>query len=407
MRTRTVSPGAISRGGSVRRSQCRSNVISFPAASCRCAPSATPPNGASDGEPGRGAAIRHGGVDDDWTAFDDWLDQRRRDLRGETGRTAAVDPFAPFFEKKKLRTSRRKHARSGDPLRGRGAAGEQIFVVVERNVKRRRVEERQLQIAETAALRRAPERVDVDVVLDHAVRAHLELRQRRARVPRSRLRERRDAARLQHACEFAQYVVGIRRVMKRIEAKDPFDAGVLEIDAASVELQKLRRGPIADRRLPFVQIARDAQRRRRNIEQDHAAAELRQESRQPSGAGAEFEHRHARHEPQSLQQRRHVDQDRRRFVRLRKRLGEVVLPFRQRREVLLGRSIQIVDRSPRDQFAHIDHRVGQRLDRQRLDIAIRRRKRAGACTKMIALVISSWSYMGDALERARFPLADG
>ena len=81
-------------------------------------------------------------------------------------------------------------------------------------------------------------RVDVDVVLDHAVRAHLELRQRRARVPRPRLRECGDAARLQHAAEFAQHVVGIRRVVEGVEADDPLDAGVGQIDAPPVELRE-------------------------------------------------------------------------------------------------------------------------------------------------------------------------
>ena len=84
--------------------------------------------------------------------------------------------------------------------------------------------------AEAARPRRSPDRVDVHVVFDDAVGAHLELGLRIVGVPRARLDEARDAAGLQKPAELAQHGVGIRHVVERVEADDPIHAAVGQID---------------------------------------------------------------------------------------------------------------------------------------------------------------------------------
>src|SRR5215213_197897 len=126
---------------------------------------------------------------------------------------------------------------------------------------------------------------------------------------RPRLRECGDAARLQHAAEFAQHVVGVRRVMERIEAEDALDARIRQVDAAPVENEEARLGTLAERRLLRVQLARDGEGGRRDVEEDHAAAELGEVTREPPRAGAVFEDGHARRELQSLQYGAEADEE--------------------------------------------------------------------------------------------------
>ena len=110
---------------------------------------------------------------------------------------------------------------------------------------------------------------------------------------RAGLREPCDPPRLEDASELAQDRVRVRHVMKGVEAHDAVDARVGKLDLPSVERQELRRGTVADDRHALVELARDAQRRRRNVEKNHAAAELGQKPRQPSRAGPEFQDRRA------------------------------------------------------------------------------------------------------------------
>src|SRR5216684_757425 len=95
-----------------------------------------------------------------------------------------------------------------------------------------------------------------------------------------------DATRPEDPAELQQYRVGIRRVMERMEAENPFHAAVGKIDVAPVEQEELRLGPIADHRYAGVELAREPKGGRRDVEEDHAASELRQKSRQPAGARA-------------------------------------------------------------------------------------------------------------------------
>ena len=53
-------------------------------------------------------------------------------------------------------------------------------------------------------------------------------------MPWSRLRECGDAAGLQNASEFAQYILRIRSVMKGIEADDAIDARVRHVETAAI-----------------------------------------------------------------------------------------------------------------------------------------------------------------------------
>src|SRR4051812_28033598 len=106
---------------------------------------------------------------------------------------------------------------------------------------------------------------------------------------RSRLGEASDAAGFQDAREVREDLLRIGRVMERVEADDAIDAGVGQIDAPAVVRQKARRGTLADDWHPPVELARDLQRGRRDVQEDGLAAELREEARQPTGAAAEVE----------------------------------------------------------------------------------------------------------------------
>src|ERR1700687_5055817 len=131
--------------------------------------------------------------------------------------------------------------------------------------------------------------------------------------------------------------------MERMEAEAPFHAAVGKIDVAPVEQEELRLGTIADHRHAGVELAREPEGGRRDVEEDHAASELRQKSRQPARARAELEHSRAARELEPLQQGRDASQEKRGLVRLAEWLGEVVLPVPQRREVLLGGAIELVN----------------------------------------------------------------
>ncbi len=87
-----------------------------------------------------------------------------------------------------------------------------------------------------------------------------------------------------------------------------------------------------------------------------AAAELCEEAREPSGARPEIENGRAGRQLQSLHQDGHVDEQRRRLVSLAERLGELMIPVRDRGEVLLGRLIELLDRGLLDQLGDLDRR---------------------------------------------------
>ena len=118
----------------------------------------------------------------------------------------------------------------------------------------------------------------------------------------------------------------MRRVMERVKAQDTIDARVRQRDRPAVEQQELRRRPVSDDRLPPIQLSRHLERRFGHVQQNDAAAELREEAGEPSRARSEIEHGRASRQLQSLHQHRHVDEQRRRLVRLAERLGELMIP---------------------------------------------------------------------------------
>ena len=287
--------------------------------------------------------------------------ERRVDPARERVPRTAVHSLRPFPEKKEGPDVTQERPRGVRPCLAGAAVGQEVFELVERHVERRRVEDRQLHLPEAARPRRPRDRVDVHVVFDDAVGTHLELGLRIVGMPRARLDEARDAARLQKPAELAQHGVGIRHVMEGVEADDPVHAAVGQLDRPPVEGQELRLRPFADDRQPLVHLARDGERARRDVEQDHAAAELRQEPGEPAAARAELEDRHPRRQAQPLKHRRNARQQRRRIVGGIERLGEVMLPAGQRREIFLGGSIQVLEGRSRNQLPDIDRHVDRLL----------------------------------------------
>jgi hypothetical protein len=81
---------------------------------------------------------------------------------------------------------------------------------------------------------------------------------------------------------------------------------------------------------------------------------LGEKARKPAGTGAEVQDGGAGGQVQTLQQNSHIDQKRRRFVRLTERLGQLVIPVADSREVLLGGAIQVVDRCLLDEIGDVD-----------------------------------------------------
>ena len=81
------------------------------------------------------------------------------------------------------------------------AGSKEVFELVERHEKTGRVVHGQLQVAESARSCRSPERMNIDVVFDDAIGAHLELGLRIVGVPRPGLGKACDATRPQEAAE--------------------------------------------------------------------------------------------------------------------------------------------------------------------------------------------------------------
>ena len=76
-----------------------------------------------------------------------------------------------------------------------------------------------------------------------------------------------------------------------------------------------------------VQLARLRQRGLRHVQQDDTAAKLGQKAGEPPGAGAEVENGRAGGQLQPLHQHGHVDQQRRRLVRLAEWLRQLMIPI--------------------------------------------------------------------------------
>ncbi len=142
---------------------------------------------------------------------------------------------------------------------------------------------------------------------------------------------------------------------------------------------------------------------RRNVEQDDAASELREKPRRPTRARAEFEHRQPRLELQRLQDRGQVRQEPRRLVHAAERFRQMVIPCRERGEVLLGGGVQLLDRRRCDQLLYVDRLVdrspegfalptfsaaGLALRVRRARLQLRRHRRS---VNAIMLATSPWS----------------
>ena len=89
------------------------------------------------------------------------------------------------------------------------------------------------------------------------------------------LGETGDAAGHQDPAELADDRRRVRHVMERVKRENAIDALVGQIDVRAVEDQELRGRTVADDRQPRILLARNLQRRRRDVEQDHPAAQLR------------------------------------------------------------------------------------------------------------------------------------
>jgi predicted component of type VI protein secretion system len=139
------------------------------------------------------------------------------------------------------------------------------------------VKDTHLDVAKAVAVRRAPDGMNVDVTFNHSIPPHLKLGPRRAGVARAWLGKPCNSTGLQDTSELAQDRVRIRHVMKRVEAHDAVDARVGHLDPSSVEREELRRRAVADNRHSLVELTRDSQRRRRDVKENHAAAQLGEE----------------------------------------------------------------------------------------------------------------------------------
>src|SRR5205814_9476605 len=123
--------------------------------------------------------------------------------------------------------------------RQRAAAARDVLELRERHAMRFGAEDGQLEIDESGRTRPRPDVLHHHVVFDRRVVLHLVLRARAFRMVTPRLGEAGDATGTEHAAELAHHAGGIRDVMKRVEAEDAIDALVRQVDAASIEDEKV------------------------------------------------------------------------------------------------------------------------------------------------------------------------
>src|SRR2546425_13061543 len=78
-------------------------------------------------------------------------------------------------------------------------------------------------------------------------------------------------------------------MMKCVKTNNAFDAAIGKFDPAPIKQQKLRRRPIANWRMPSIQLLAHTQGSWRHINGNHFAAELSEYARGPAGPGAKLE----------------------------------------------------------------------------------------------------------------------
>jgi hypothetical protein len=139
------------------------------------------------------------------------ISRRDRNLGGQAVARPAVGGLRAGLVENEAAHIALMDARGREPPHARLPFRQEILELGQRDAERRSIEHGQLDVAEAVFLSGPPQRVHVDIVFDHAVRAHLELRHRRPGVPRAWLGECRDAARLQDARELADHVGGFGR----------------------------------------------------------------------------------------------------------------------------------------------------------------------------------------------------
>ena len=267
--------------------------------------------------------------------------RRDRNLGGQAVARPAVEGLRAGLVKKEAPHITLMDARGREPPQARLPLRQEILELSQRDVEWLSIEQGQLDVAEAVFLGRS---------------ATARARRYRFR-PRGRCASRtatsatgnaaRPARRMPRchqasgARELADHVGGVRRVMERVEADDAIDAAGpgSGIDRPSTCTNSgAGRAPTTGRR-------RYSSAAMFNAVAETSTSTTRQPSwvsaaREPAGAAAELEHGVTRSQPQTVQHRRQVHQQTRRFDDGAKRLGEVVVPTAERGEVFLGRAIQ-------------------------------------------------------------------
>ena len=146
-------------------------------------------------------------------------------------------------------------------------------------------------------------------------------------------------------------------MVERVDAEDPVDALVGQVEAMPVETQERRRGLRPGDGLAFEQLARDIERGRRHVADDDLAPELRQEATRPARTRAEVEHADSGERSHARENLRETREDLRCVIDVRGRLREEVVG---RREVLsvvvVGGVRELIHGVVGEEVAHI-HRV--------------------------------------------------
>ena len=87
----------------------------------------------------------------------------------------------------------------------------------------------------------------------------------------------------QDAAHFGKYPLLVRDMMERVEAKDPVDGLVRQVNALSIEQDETMRGLISENGMSLREIRSHPQCRSGNVQADHFKAHLIQDSRAHPG----------------------------------------------------------------------------------------------------------------------------
>src|SRR5437773_128673 len=136
--------------------------------------------------------------------------------------SAAVESQLAFVEEEHAPVQHRiLHAFPGSRPHLEARDGSVEKSVVLRQADGQIVRHSYLQLREAGGLGERKDLVQLDVVLEYAVIAHVVLRLWRARMVAAGLAESSDSPGPQHASELAQHFRLVRNVMKGVEADDP------------------------------------------------------------------------------------------------------------------------------------------------------------------------------------------